>query len=368
MTNPYIPDETALAPGELARSEDINSRYEATVSAFDNLPIPAAGKRGFGEPVPIAEAVEDDEATTKAYVDGLLSAQVVEVSTARDEAVSAKSAAQTAAGAASTSESNSLGSKNAAAEWAVNPEDSYVSAASGGDEVSDYSSMHWAKKAEGFAQSVSPSLLVSKTGGTGSALMPVGTTAQRDAIPTLGNWRENSTTGQPERGNGSDWVAIGPEVGDIGMFPYLPAGRLPCEGAVVLRSDYPALWVIAEAHIAAGGVLFTVGDGSTTFGLPDLRSEFLRGWDNGRGVDVARVLGSAQDDRFEEHGHQYVVTGANGATSSSNDSFITGGGQSTVGPWTGTADNIAGRQIGKSTIGSTETRPRNIAVIFAIKY
>lgn len=30
--------------------------------------------------------------------------------------------------------------------------------------------------------------------------------------------------------------------------------------------------------------------------LPDLRSEFIRGWDNGRGVDAGRVLLSAQGD------------------------------------------------------------------------
>ena len=55
-----------------------------------------------------------------------------------------------------------------------------------------------------------------------------------------------------------------------------PAGWLECNGSAVSRTTYAALF-------AAIGTEYGVGDGTTTFNLPDLRGEFMRGWDNGRG-------------------------------------------------------------------------------------
>ncbi len=66
-----------------------------------------------------------------------------------------------------------------------------------------------------------------------------------------------------------------------------PTGWLLCQGQTVSRTTYAALF-------AAIGTAFGVGDGSTTFGLPDMRGEFPRGLDAGRGVDAGRTLGSAQ--------------------------------------------------------------------------
>ncbi|WP_432473346.1 hypothetical protein [Amphritea sp. HPY] len=53
------------------------------------------------------------------------------------------------------------------------------------------------------------SALVKKTSGTGAMQVPVGTTAQRDGSPSVGDWRENTTTGQPERWSGTEWAAFG---------------------------------------------------------------------------------------------------------------------------------------------------------------
>ena len=68
-----------------------------------------------------------------------------------------------------------------------------------------------------------------------------------------------------------------------------PAGWLKANGAAVSRTAYAALF-------AAIGTTYGTGDGRSTFNLPDLRGEFLRGWDDGRGVDTGRVLGSPQGD------------------------------------------------------------------------
>lgn len=64
-----------------------------------------------------------------------------------------------------------------------------------------------------------------------------------------------------------------------------PDGWLECNGQAVSRTTYADLF-------AAIGTTFGAGDSLTTFNLPDLRGEFIRGWDNGRGVDVGRSLGS----------------------------------------------------------------------------
>ena len=60
-----------------------------------------------------------------------------------------------------------------------------------------------------------------------------------------------------------------------------PTGYLKANGALISRTTYATLF-------AAIGATFGVGDGSTTFALPDLRGEFIRGWDDGRGIDTSR--------------------------------------------------------------------------------
>ncbi|HAP0140666.1 TPA: tail fiber protein, partial [Escherichia coli] len=60
-----------------------------------------------------------------------------------------------------------------------------------------------------------------------------------------------------------------------------PAGWLKCNGAAFSSEMYPKL---AKAYPANK--------------LPDLRGEFIRGWDDGRGVDTGRVLLSNQTDAF----------------------------------------------------------------------
>ena len=69
-------------------------------------------------------------------------------------------------------------------------------------------------------------------------------------------------------------------VGTVAFFARssAPTGWLKCNGAAVSRTDYEDLF-------DSIGTTYGSGDGSTTFNLPDLRGEFLRCWDDGRGID-----------------------------------------------------------------------------------
>ncbi|EGI37790.1 bacteriophage tail fiber protein, partial [Escherichia coli TA271] len=69
-----------------------------------------------------------------------------------------------------------------------------------------------------------------------------------------------------------------------------PTGWLKCNGAAFSSEMYPKL---AKAYPANK--------------LPDLRGEFIRGWDDGRGIDAARALLSIQNGMLEKHRHIVVA-------------------------------------------------------------
>jgi microcystin-dependent protein len=120
-----------------------------------------------------------------------------------------------------------------------------------------------------------------------------------------------------------------------------PAGYLKANGASLSTSTYAALFAV---------IGYTYGGSGGNFNLPDLRGEFIRGWDDGRGVDPARVFGSAQADEFESHTHTWQRTIVGGAFA----------GQDTAG-------NYSTAATATSAAGGTETRPRNIALLPCIK-
>ena len=124
-----------------------------------------------------------------------------------------------------------------------------------------------------------------------------------------------------------------------------PSGYLEANGAAISRTTYASLFAVV-------GTTFGSGDGSSTFNLPDLRGEFLRGWDNGKGTDSGRTFGSFQADEFKSHTHTELYN-----TQSS--------GQDQAGSGSGDNDNTSSRQTGAT--GGSETRPRNIALLPCIK-
>lgn len=147
---------------------------------------------------------------------------------------------------------------------------------------------------------------------------------------------------------------------------------LYCDGTELLRSSYPRLWafidslpgaiVISNATWLTGTTnkyLFSSGDGSTTFRLPDLRGQFIRGTSGTR----ATLTFEAEDLKAHFHG--------NGVADDLGTAFVYGSittdlpGSSTQGIQT---DNSARTKQGKTqTVGGTSTRPDNVAMYIMIR-
>jgi microcystin-dependent protein len=136
-----------------------------------------------------------------------------------------------------------------------------------------------------------------------------------------------------------------------------PTGWLKANGAAISRTVYAALF-------AALGTTFGAGDGSTTFNLPDLRGEFPRGWDDGRGVDSGRAFGAAQAHDVQSHFHGYHTQYQLGNGSAGFDGTAITGNSSSAGP----ANYQALPAQNTSNSGGSETRSRNIALLAIIKF
>jgi len=126
-----------------------------------------------------------------------------------------------------------------------------------------------------------------------------------------------------------------------------PSGWLSCDGSAISRTTYSTLF-------SAISTTYGTGDGSTTFNLPDLRGEFIRGWDAGRGIDSGRTFGTAQSDAFEAHNHNVSWTAAEGGS----------GAGSRVENYNAGYNNRVTETVGDAN----ETRPRNIAMLYCIKH
>lgn len=136
-----------------------------------------------------------------------------------------------------------------------------------------------------------------------------------------------------------------------------PTGWLECSGAAVSRTDYAALFT-------AIGTTWGVGDGSTTFNLPDLRGEFVRGWDHGRGIDTGRAFASAQTVQTNR-----PTTMRSGVDSAADFDSVTIP-ESGESPEFDTGGNALVGAVTRTiaiTMSGSETRPRNIALMYIIK-
>ena len=143
-----------------------------------------------------------------------------------------------------------------------------------------------------------------------------------------------------------------------------PTGYLKANGAAISRTTFATLFT-------AIGTVYGAGDGATTFNVPDLRGEFLRGLDDSRGIDGGRTLGSAQGDQNVSHTHNVSSAGEHyhGYTAATFQNDSDESGFTAVAQGTTSADtSAAGGHVHEiESDGGTEARPRNIALLACIK-
>ena len=145
----------------------------------------------------------------------------------------------------------------------------------------------------------------------------------------------------------------------------VPTGWLKCNGALLSRTVYTALFAVI-------GTTYGAGDGSTTFALPDLRGEFVRGADDGRGVDAGRVFGSAQSDAVQAWTATMTLQRAQVNSTEAIGGAIsmgaTGGGSAGPGTTWATGVMTIGPGVNSTARTAAESRPRNVAMHYIIKY
>ncbi|KDN11862.1 Phage tail fiber protein [Snodgrassella communis] len=138
-----------------------------------------------------------------------------------------------------------------------------------------------------------------------------------------------------------------------------PTGWLKANGAAVSRTVYEGLFAVL-------GTYYGAGDGETTFNLPDLRGEFIRAYDDGRGVDQGRSLGRWQTGTPISHDdpvgvHVFDIVTMDYSAREFGD------------PWIGDlpkafySEPYSYQRQACSRNFFTMTRPRNIALLACIK-
>lgn len=119
-----------------------------------------------------------------------------------------------------------------------------------------------------------------------------------------------------------------------------PTGWLKCNGAAFTAAQYPRLAQVYPTLI-----------------LPDLRGEFIRGWDDGRGVDLGRIILSNQLHMLASHSHTLASWPSSGNPASHGGAQDANGG------------NGEAYQSNSPILpsGGTETRPRNVAFNYIVR-
>jgi len=150
-----------------------------------------------------------------------------------------------------------------------------------------------------------------------------------------------------------------------------PTGYIKANGAAISRTTFATLF-------AAIGTTYGAGDGATTFNVPDLRGEFLRSLDDGRGIDSGRGLGTAQGSANlahqhtgttsnpGNHSHQLGRFSGNNSVNTQSDRYALAT-TNNIGPDSTQGAGAHDHTFTTDSSGGTESRPRNIALLACIK-
>lgn len=200
-----------------------------------------------------------------------------------------------------------------------------------------------AASAAASAASISTPIPVA-SGGTGATTASGARSAL--SVPANDGTGASGTWGIAVSGNSGNGVPPG------AVLPFAmnsaPTGWLACDGSAVSRTTYAALF-------SAIGTTYGSGNGSTTFNLPDMRGYFLRGsGTNGDGT-ASGTFGAKQAEAIAAHNHALTMVGAPGS----------GGTDGAYRSQTGAPYGSLSGYVG-GTLGS-ETRPKNIAMLYCIK-
>jgi microcystin-dependent protein len=194
---------------------------------------------------------------------------------------------------------------------------------------------------------------------TSGLLIPRMTSAQRKAIasPTIGLQVYDTDLKGIYVFDGT-WDGLNVPAGTVQYSAKStpPRGYLEANGQAVSRTTYAELF-------AAIGTVFGPGDGSTTFNVPDLRAEFIRGWDNGRGLDP-RGFASAQASANLDHNHIIALNTPNNAGGTPWGAIVV----NTTPIMTGSGSTTNTYCQLTSPSGGSESRPRNLALLPIIKF
>ena len=167
----------------------------------------------------------------------------------------------------------------------------------------------------------------------------------------------------------------------------VPSGYLECNGATVSRTTYAALFAVIGTQYGSTN--------SSNFKVPDLRGEFVRGFDNGRGADSGRSIASSQGASNASHNHSFSDSGTTstktltGTVQRISETFNNSGSATGVfSKSTGSSANFTPgspdvNDTGSFSINAThnhtfsvsgdtgsqgsEARPRNVAMMYIIK-
>ena len=172
--------------------------------------------------------------------------------------------------------------------------------------------------------------------------------------------------------SGAAVVAVGTVIWYAGSTA--PTGYLKCNGDSIangtgttqgVNANFSALYAVVGANV------------------PDLRGEFIRAWDDGKGTDSGRTIRSTQAEAYKSHahdnsvafdvddpGHTHSLTVHSSDADANSYVNMSDGGSSATSSQIASADTGIDVDIAVTveSEGGTETRPRNVALLACIKY